>query len=171
MVCFTLYSYFSCICLMCICSLFSSLYLTFMSKKKEIYLSSLLWVVGVTKTIHAMPLSTMLFLHGWSFRLKCHCCCSFSLMFLLNFTQLTCSVHKIWIILTAFTRPPCVSTCTCDCMHQQTWHVYTCWLWAHLWCLQALAKGIFMMAIRTSLYVLKVYRVICIKVTYNKYGA
>ena len=35
MVCFTLYSYFSCICLMCICSLFSSLYLTFMSKKKR----------------------------------------------------------------------------------------------------------------------------------------
>lgn len=84
------------------------------------------WVVGVTKNmlwINEMPLSTMLFLHGWSFRLKCHCLCSFSLMFLLNFTHLTCSVHKIWIILTGFTRPPCVSTCTHVIAHASPQHL------------------------------------------------
>lgn len=46
------------------------------------------------------------FLLGWTLRLKCHCLFSFSLMFLLNFTHLTCFVHKIWIV--ALVRPTCV---------------------------------------------------------------
>lgn len=101
----------------------------------KLHLSSLVqWVVGVTKNmfrINEMPLSTMLFLHGWSFRLKCHCLCSFSLMFLLNFTHLTCSVHKMWIILTGFTGPPCVSTCTDVTVHthvcRPNMHTYSQW--------------------------------------------
>lgn len=91
-----------------------------MCKQRSICVS---FVVEITKSmlwINEMPMSTMLFLNGWSFRLKCHCLCSFSLMFLLNFTHLTWSVHEIWIIFTGFTRP-CVSTCTCGCSHKYAW--------------------------------------------------
>lgn len=71
-------------------------------------------VTEATLWTNDTPLSTVLFLHGWLFRLKCHCLCSFSLMLLLNFAHLTCSVRGMWISLTGFTRP-CASTRTCDC--------------------------------------------------------
>lgn len=105
----------------------------------------------------------MLFLHGWLFRLKCHCLCSFSLMFLLNFTHLTCSVHKIWIILTDFTRPPCVSTCTHEnCTHKQTQHAHKISLLAPLWRSEGLAMQKFMMAF-TKTHQMKYISTGCIK--------